>query len=386
MFFDFYVAEAAKNRPIEGLKAVVQALLLSPDFIYHPIFGDEKYGKHPNNAALVSLNPVSKCAKFSQVFFNARPSANCINAAENAINNNRNFTQEEWDAITKQLLTEVAIQNHLIDYLSVITGIQQTKAEQLAPDLRKDWRLALTQFREFLKTQVLQNQTPGGIRALFSSSTYPINDKTTHFFNQNITSTTDVLVTLNSRYYRGILGLPAYVAADYSDVFKGLNMLENFLGVHLPSPTVEIVNDRGEIPAKDRIVSDQCKACHLQSDPLGFQILRNFSSLGKVLTENQRNVKEQDAPEALKSGSIELEAGFKNFSNLNELSNILANEPAVWCQFAKQYFAYAEGRRAEAVDQSSWKMMCDDFINSGGNFKVLPYSYLRTPAFNYVKE
>jgi hypothetical protein len=370
----------------ERFKAVVFGMLISPEFIYYDITGTNHIAVHPKNSALVELDPYEKCAKLAQVFLNSAPDLACLDLAKNAAAAGKTLTQAQVNSEANRMLATSKGQDHLPRYLRLMSGVEQTSLSQISDKITAaQWQALVSQFNLFLNSQVLQpTGNLKGIGAFFTASTYPIGRSTKNFFpGVNVGAKGDATenVALDANFYRGILGLPAFITTSYSDVFKGLTMYRQFLGKNLPNPTsIEIVNGR-DVPAEERIQDITCNICHLKIDPMGFQVMRNFDESGILLTSTARNTATAAAPLLLQVGEL----AEQPFDSLASLSNLLANNEIVMCSFAKHYFSANERRSAETVDTDSWQAMCDEFIRNGGDFTTLPLSYVKTPAFNYIK-
>ena len=371
---------AASTSATEAFKAVVLRMLVNPKFIYHDITGGNRIAVHPNNSSLIELDAYEKCAKLAEVILDSVPDNACLALADTAATSNKTLTQLQVNSEASRLLLTPRGQDHLPKYLRLISGIEQTTPNRVSgfPDEQvaaAQWPALKTQFDNFVKQQVLKPVGVSGFEIFLQSSTDPA----------NVTQT----INLDGEYYRGVFGLPAFIRTSYNSVFKGLDMLRQLIGQDIASPPSSVFEMR-DIDASQRTVNADCSGCHLQMDPLGFQVMRNFAADGKLMNASSRELITNRAPMTLSEGILQLrdrqgQLLTAEFSSLKELSEKLAASDEVKCNFVKKYFAAHERRSAGTADGSSWKSMCTEFVDQGSDFNKLPLSYVKTPAFNYLK-
>jgi hypothetical protein len=156
----------------------------------------------------------------------------------------------------------------------------------------------------------------------------------------------------------GILGMPAILAATSfpnrtSPVKRGVWVLEQVLGDHVPSPPPDVpalekqdqgsiadltLRQRTELHRTDPV----CANCHQTLDPIGFG-LENFDAIGRW--------RDQEANGAAIDASGELPDG-RRFSNPQELKAIIASRVDDFSRnLVERLLAYALCRRLEGYDE-----------------------------------
>lgn len=171
----------------------------------------------------------------------------------------------------------------------------------------------------------------------------------------------------------GILGMPATLAATSfptrtSPVRRGVWVLEQVLGEHVPPPPPDIpqleaqeptrvagltLRQRTELHTKDPV----CANCHRALDPIGFG-LENFDAIGRWRDRNEAGVA-IDSAGKLPAGAA--------FSNPAELKRLLAGrEPDLARNLVERFMAYALGRHLEGydevvIDQLMARVAADDY-------------------------
>jgi hypothetical protein len=205
----------------------------------------------------------------------------------------------------------------------------------------------------------------------------------------------------------GLLGQGAFLAStagptDTSPTARGIFVREQLLCQHvpppppgvnttLPEPTEEMARTRRQLMV-EHVENPTCAACHRLMDPIGFG-LENYDAIGRwrdretILIPRERD---EEGGRRAKPKEIELEiepqgeiAGLPHsaFTEPKQLGRILAGSPVCQECVVRQIFRYAYGRREAAADESTIDELFASFRDSGFRFKNLLIALVRSPEF-----
>ena len=184
---------------------------------------------------------------------------------------------------------------------------------------------------------------------------------------------------------KGLLSLPALLSrhskpTETFPIYRGLFVREQLLCQSLPPPP----SDVGEPPAPAQGVSTRdrfeqhssdpaCRGCHTMIDPLGFAF-ENYDAIGRFRTSDEGHA--IDASGALVGTDVD-----GTFTNLAELSSMLAQSETVRACTARQWFRFIMQRFEQPADGCSMQSLSKDFATSGHRFTALRTAIVQTPAF-----
>jgi hypothetical protein len=176
----------------------------------------------------------------------------------------------------------------------------------------------------------------------------------------------------------GVLGMPGVLAATSfpnrtSPVKRGVWVLEQLLGDHVPSPPPDVpALDRQDQSTVTTLTMRQrtelhrtnpvCANCHKVMDPIGFG-LENFDATGRW-RDLDSNGKPIDA-----SGEL---PGGERFSSPKDLKTIIAGRSDVLSRnLVEKLLAYALGRRLEGYDEIVVDNLTQEVANDGYRMQTL---------------
>jgi len=176
----------------------------------------------------------------------------------------------------------------------------------------------------------------------------------------------------------GVLGMPGVLAATSfpnrtSPVKRGVWVLEQMLGEHVPSPPPDVpaldqqdqatvatltMRQRTELHRTNPV----CANCHKLLDPIGFG-LENFDAAGRWRDQDS-NGKPIDAAGELPGG--------ERFASPKDLKTIIAGRPeAVSRNLVEKLLAYALGRRLEGYDEIVVDNLVHEVADDGYRMQTL---------------
>jgi hypothetical protein len=189
----------------------------------------------------------------------------------------------------------------------------------------------------------------------------------------------------------GLLGQGSFLAAtagptETSPTARGIFVREQLLCQHVPPPppnvNTTLADPTEDMPLTRRqrmsahAVNPACASCHRLMDPIGFG-LESFDAIGRW-REKERVLKSNLPIET--GGEI---AGLPNstFSDATQLARILAESPVCQECIVRQLFRYAYGRLETNSDQEIIHQLFLKFRDSGFHFKDLLIALVRSPEF-----
>lgn len=205
----------------------------------------------------------------------------------------------------------------------------------------------------------------------------------------------------------GLLGHGSFLAStagptETSPTARGIFIREQLLCQHVPPPPPGVVTTLPE-PSMDKprtkrqlltehVENPSCAACHKLMDPIGFG-LESFDAIGRWREKEALFIAvtgfaaEEDSKDPRK---VELEidtqgevAGLSDsaFSESKRLGTILAGSRVCQECIVRQLFRYAYGRRETSADQPAIDELFAKFNASGYRFKTLLMALVESPEF-----
>ncbi|MEQ1569520.1 MAG: DUF1592 domain-containing protein [Myxococcota bacterium] len=165
-----------------------------------------------------------------------------------------------------------------------------------------------------------------------------------------------------------------------SAVFRGKWVLDRLLCRPPPPPpasvaaVVEIEPDGGSVRSQEegRRAEEMCQTCHAQIDGLGF-VFHGFDAAGAARTEDELGFP-IDAHGALDGVS---------FDGSEPLARWLAAQPSVAACVARQTASFALSRSLTAEDQPELDRITSAFLEGGGEFDALAAAIATSSLFRY---
>lgn len=378
------VAKKEKTSVYHGIRLAMQAMLLSPKFLF-----------------------IDTPLRYK--FYSSAPSTNKHLVSEYTLATRLAYFI--WSSTPDKTLLDLAEQGKLRNNLTAQVNrmLNSPKAESLIKNFAGQW----------LQTRDLQIKSP-------DPTTFPninqddltdMNKETTHmlrhillknkpitdiiigdysFINENLAAHYGITgvkgnyfrkVSLKNTPRRGILTHASVLMITStptrtSPVLRGKWLLENILGTSPPPPPPEV--DSFEDTKSDKPLSlreelekhrskSECAACHKMMDPIGFAF-ESYNAVGKY-----RQLKEFKTKGELFSG--------EPFKNVLDLQNVIATQKAD--QFAatlsKKLLTYALARELEYFDKTAIELVVKQLKKNQYKFHTAIHTVIRTPAFQHYR-
>ena len=206
----------------------------------------------------------------------------------------------------------------------------------------------------------------------------------------------------------GILGQGTFLAStagptDTSPTARGIFIRERLLCQHVPPPPPGVITTLPDPltdgPAKGRrqlmvehVENATCASCHRLMDPIGFGF-EHFDAIGRYRpTEAIPVPGRRGGGGGFRGGPppIQVEinaqgeiAGIPNsgFSGAKQIGGILADSPVCQKCIVRQMFRYSYGRLETNADEKTIDQLYDQFKGSGFKFKSLLVALVQSPEF-----
>ncbi len=206
----------------------------------------------------------------------------------------------------------------------------------------------------------------------------------------------------------GILGQGTFLAStagptDTSPTARGIFVRERLLCQHVPPPPPGVITTLPDPlttgPAKGRrqlmvehVENPVCSSCHRLMDPIGFGF-EHFDAIGRFREQEMIPVPGRRGGGPGGRGGpppipVEIDAQGEiagipnsNFSGATELGAILAESPVCQKCIVRQMFRYSYGRLETDADEKTIDQLYDQFKGSGFRFKTLLVGLVQSPEF-----
>jgi hypothetical protein len=378
-------AEGRVTTFAEGIKAVIQVMLLAPQFMYRVERGVPAHG-----GEYLRLTPWELAARLSYLLWGSMPDEPLLAAAEGG----KLATSQDVLAQAQRM-----IQDPRAAAMVATFSDEWLRLEELA-DLDKD-PMAFPAFKPELlgpmrgETQALIDHVlwkgDGKIATLLEAPYTFMNGPLAQFYGvKGITGDAFQQVPLDTTRRVGLLGhagvLSVLGVPDVgltSLVFRGLFVRERLLCDELPDPPANAAAMNppftATTTAREWSLARQglatCGVCHHRIDPIGFG-LESFDGIGQWRATDRG--KPIDASGQLEGTDID-----GPFNGVAELAHKLASSKQVQGCLAIQWFRYGHGRQESGRDRCSLETLQRDVVSSGGNMKELLLALTQTDAFLY---
>lgn len=386
--FDWAVHDSELGRFEDGVRAVIEAALQSPSFLYRPELG----GETPIEGDVVPFTSWEMATKLSYMLWNTMPDAELFAAAEaDALR-----TKEQIAAQAARMLEDDKardlIRNFHTQWLLLTHLDSVTKDTGVYPafdgSLRSLWKEEIQRFVEHV---ILEGD--GSLGTLLTASYSFMNEELASFYGDDVldsvTGSEFRLVQLDPSRRAGFLSSAGLMAThanvnQSSPVFRGKFVREQLMCDMLPPPPNDLVIVPPELDP-EKTTKEQfeeiganpaCSGCHNLMNPIGF-IFEHYDGIGQW--RDQQNGKDIDATgEVVQTSDID-----GVYDGAVELAAALAESRQVQECVASQWFRFAYNRTVTPEDSCSIEQLNQAFGDSGFDIKALLVALTQTNAFLY---
>jgi Protein of unknown function (DUF1592)/Protein of unknown function (DUF1588)/Protein of unknown function (DUF1595)/Protein of unknown function (DUF1585)/Protein of unknown function (DUF1587) len=367
----------------DGVQAVLQVMLLSPQFMYRV----EK-GVPVSGADYLRLGPYEVASRLSYLVWGSMPDATLFAAADAG----KLSTREEVKAQAQRMLDDPRAARMVTTFagqwlrLDEISDIE--KQAEPYPAFKPELKDAFRGEVEAFFNQVLW-KGDGKLDTLLTAPYTFVNEPLAAYYGiKGVTGPAFQQVQLDPKQRVGFLtqaGLMSVLGVNdgglNSLVYRGLFVRERLFCQPVPDPPPDAQSMNPPVTpattARESSVARQaislCGSCHALMDKIGLGF-ENFDGIGLYRTTDKG--KPVDASGELTSTDVD-----GAFNGAVDLAAKLASSKDAHACLATQWFRYGFGREETAQDSCSLDGLKQVAISSGGNFKELLLALTQTDTF-----
>ncbi|HXI54694.1 MAG TPA: DUF1592 domain-containing protein [Polyangia bacterium] len=374
------VAKGQMDTADVGLKLALQALLISPDFLFRIELDPDPTSLTPH-----ALSPYEIASRLSYFLWSSMPDDALFSAAASGSLRDIKVQQTQITRMLQDPKSSALVQNFAGQWLYT----------RMLPDFKPD-AVAFPKFDDELRTS-MQQETEllfrdiafGGVPAdslLTGNFTY-LNDRlATHYGLPAVGSKDLKKVTLTNTQRGGFMGqgtiLTATSHADRtSPVLRGKWVMNDLLCMDVPPPPNNVntmlpplqpgSTRRQQLEAHKE---KSCATCHLLMDPIGFGF-ENYDAVGAYRTMDN----------GLPIDSSGNYVDGKPFSGIHDLGAMISADPHFSACMTSKVYTYALGRSPADtpghMDPAVLKGVAAAFGKAGYKFETLVQSIVASDTF-----
>ncbi|MCA9708081.1 MAG: DUF1592 domain-containing protein [Myxococcales bacterium] len=369
-YLDLHASAAAEWGEAEAVALVIQAMLLSPHFLYHV---------EPSDAPGVQpVSPFSLASRISYFAWASMPDDALLDAAEAGELDEPAGVEEQVRRLLADERAADAIASFHRQWLQLQGLAERVKDAELFPEWSPSLGQSMEQETLRFVDEVIR-RGDGSLHTLLTASWTVADAALADLYGVAAPQAGFGVVSLPEDERSGLLTHASFLtstahAAENSWVYRGKFVRERLLCQELPPPPpgVEI----NEVNDPDRLENPECNYCHLQMDPIG----KGFDAYTPI------GAFEPEAPDGTPvptAGEVRGVPEVGTFDGAVELAQALADAPLVHECVAEQWFQYAARRQATAADACALDQVVAAFEESGQDIRELMVAVAVSDAFRY---
>ena len=370
---------------LDGLRAVLEMVLQSPQFLYRVELGTPVAGQ-----GVLRPTSVEMATRLSYLLWGSTPDSALMTAAAAG----QLESKEQIRAQAELMLKDPRAREIVRYFTGTLYGIRGLDAldrtAALFPTFTRGMGALFRKETERFIDEVVWNGA-GDFGTLFNADYTFVNGPLATFYGiAGITGDEFQRVSLDPARRRGLLTHASILAgttpgSSNDPVVRGKFVFEELFCGHVPSPPVGLmVKPPPADPTRttrERFAAhreqEPCKGCHVMLDPIGYG-LENFDGVG--LWRDTDNGKPVDASGALPP-NVDTGGPFVGPTELAQ--KIASSEDARSC-FASKWLSYAYARSGSEADACTRAQLEEAFRASGGSVQALLLAATQTDAFLYL--
>jgi len=375
---------------LEGARAIAEAMVQSPNFLFHVEEG-------PDGRAV----DYAIASRLSYLLWNTMPDQALFTAAAKG----ELRTPEQRERWARRMLADPRAHQSLDEFFNEWLRLEKVlsaaKDHRRYPEFTPELAAAMVEeTRRLLDHLVWDDQN--FMEFLTANYAYLNSDLAELYNLPPAVGEFDRVDFPATAHRAGILGEASFLAAsagpiETSPTARGIFVREQLLCQHVPPPPPN-VNTNLPDPTEDKpttrrqrmtdhVDNPVCASCHRLMDPIGFG-LESFDAVGQWRSKETILINGEDAKAKPKRFDLPLDtsgqvAGIPDsaFTDSRQLGGILSK--SLVCQecIVRQMFRYAYGRMDTAADQPVVQALFARFRDSGFHFKELLVALAASPEF-----
>jgi Protein of unknown function (DUF1592)/Protein of unknown function (DUF1588)/Protein of unknown function (DUF1595)/Protein of unknown function (DUF1587)/Protein of unknown function (DUF1585) len=383
------------RRFLDGARVVVEAMLQSPNFLFHVEAGpDGRYGDY------------DVASRLSYLLWNTMPDASLFEAAAKG----ELGTTAGRERVARRMLENAPKSREALDQFfeewlrfdRVVNAVKSNRYQVFTPELA----IAMAEETRTLLHHLVSNDL-NFMDALTADYSF-LTSELAEVYGVPAPKEQFEMVRFPADSQRaGILGQGTFLAStagptDTSPTARGIFIRERLLCQHVPPPPPGVITTLPD-PLVDQkpkgrrqlmvehVENPTCASCHRLMDPIGFGF-EHFDAIGQYRKQEMIPVPRPAGGGGGRGGPppipLEIDAqgeiaglANSNFSGAKQLGTILANSPVCQECVVRQMFRYSYGRLEADADEKTIDQLYDRFKASGFKMKSLLVALVESPEF-----
>jgi hypothetical protein len=367
----------------DGMEAVLEVVLMAPQFLYRYEQGIEVPGKK-----YAQLTQWEVASRLSYLMWGSMPDAALMTAAEK----NELTTREQVMAQARRMVND---ERHMPMVKNFIE--QFLELDQL-PTLDKD-PLSWTDWKEDLRPQMLaeadkfiesifSKSGDGKLSTMLTAQYSFVNPTLASYYGVTGGSADFGKTGFAAEKHSGVLTMGGWLAVHGNSddgltslVFRAKWIKEELLCQPIPDPPPNAQDENPPFTptttarewSAARMAKAVCGSCHKVFDAMGYG-LEGYDAIGRW--RDLDHGKKVDTSGELIGSDVD-----GKFVGAVELGKLLAKSKTVSDCMATQWFRFAAGRTDTGRDQCSLDILRQKFTESGGDMRELLVQFTQTDAF-----
>jgi hypothetical protein len=371
----------------EGVAVALQALLVSPDFLFRIERGPSIEARHASPFQMngtVALSQHELASRLSYFLWSSMPDDALLRAADKETLRQPAVLAGQVRRMLSDPKSQALVENFGGQWLQ-FRGLESVAPDrERFPDFEDYLRLSMRRETELFFEDVVRNDR--SILAFIEAPYSFLNERLArHYGVSGVTGPEFRRVDLSITPRRGVLSHGSVLTVTSystrtSPVLRGKFILENILNAPPPDPPPGVASiDQAPVAAdasvRQRLEAHRtdatCAACHRRMDPLGFA-LENYDPIGAWRTQDGKQP--VDAAGRLPDGRI--------FRGPEDLTNILASDRQFFARaLTEKLLTYALGRGVESYDRSTVRNIARRVAANGYQFSTLVLEIVNSAPF-----
>jgi hypothetical protein len=377
---------------LEGARTVVEAMLQSPNFLFHLEAGPDGQSVDYDIAS-----------RLSYLLQDTMPDKVLLDAAAKG----ELRTAAGRDAATRRLLDDPrahqALDEYFDQWLRFDRVLNSSKEERRFPQFSLEMAASMVEETRRLLDHLVWDDR-NFMELLTADYAYLSSDLATLYKLPAPAGQFELVHFPAGTPRAGLLGEASFLAAnsgptETSPTARGIFIREQLLCQHVPPPPPNVDTNLPEATEDKPLTRRQrmsahvenplCASCHRLMDPIGFG-LESFDAIGRfreretILIESPTGNRKDEKKINLDLDTRGEVAGIPNsaFSDSSKLGAILAQSGVCQECMVRQIFRYAFGHLETASDEETIHQLFATFRDSGFHFKDLLIGMVRSPEFS----
>jgi hypothetical protein len=387
----FAAQAAATGKFLEGARTVVEAMLQSPNFLFHLEAGPDGRSVDYDIAS-----------RLSYVLWDSMPDQALFDTATKG----ELRTPTGREAATRRLLADPrahqAVDEFFDEWLRFDRVLNSSKESRRFPEFSLEMAGNMVEETRRLLDHLTWDSV--NFMELFTADYAYLSADLASLYKLPPPSGQFELVHFPAGSPRaGLLGEASFLAAnagptETSPTQRGIFIREQLLCQQVPPPPPNVDTNLPEANAERPLTRRQrmaeheanqlCASCHRLIDPIGFG-LESFDAMGRlrqretILIESATGNRKDDKKIDLTLDTTGEIAGIQNsgFSDAKQLGAVLAQSHVCQECIVRQIFRYAFGRMETSADEDTIHQLFAVFRDSGFHFQDVLVALVKSPQF-----